>query len=786
MDRLKELAKYRAAGYDLIPLHMPDHVDQHGRKRGKSPRDNDWRRRRYSTSEIDDWAQRGGNVGVRLTKRDVVVDVDPRNFTPGEDVLARLMKDLALDLNVFPMAVTGSGGYHYYMRKSADKPIRNSLSDYPGIEFKTSGQQVVAVGSRHPDGGDYRWDDFSPGLKGVEAPERLITIISRPQGGGGARAGQYSPEQLVQMLDCLDPVDYGKGQHDRWVELMMACHHATDGAARQEWIEWCTRDPEYAEAGWSVGQRWDSLTNDPAKGVGVSYRTLHKHLVEAGHGDAVPQGDAQDDFQDVEPPTQEEMDERTSNEEKGPLDRMNDTYWAVDDAGKFKIMYQKVDPTFDPPRRYWVRAGKWDFADMLMNKRVQVGEGTQPISEAWLKWAGRRTAEGVVFDPEREHKGFLNLWTGWSVEPRKGDWSYLREVVSDIAAAGDADVDAYIMDWMASMVQRPGRPGEVALCLQGEKGTGKGTLGRALAKLAGRHGLHITSPEHLTGRFNVHLRDVICLFADEAVTPYDQAANSRLKGIITEPTLTFEGKGANAESGKNLIHVIMASNDDWFLPMSWADERRYLVQRVSSSRRGDSTFFGKVHDQIENGGLGAMLWDLLHRDITSFRPQSNLPKTKAAADQKVRSMGPIAAWWFNCLMDGTVPGPNLDGTPSTADWCNGPIRLPKVDVRDHFELWCRKSGIRAGGSGRSLDMTFVDELKKLTGGRASNMAKLKPSADRHDLVKQSDGRVWAYELPALTECRAFLEKGLGVDPGWHPLDGLTGEEPPELDHPDAF
>ena len=71
---------------------------------------------------------------------------------------------------------------------------------------------------------------------------------------------------------------------------------------------------------------------------------------------------------------------------------------------------------------------------------------------------------------------------------------------------------------------------------------GKGTLGNALVRIFGQHATHISSVDHLAGRFNAHLRDACFLFADEAWWPGDKSAEGTLKRLITEPTLFIEAK----------------------------------------------------------------------------------------------------------------------------------------------------------------------------------------------------------------------------------------------------
>jgi hypothetical protein len=43
---------------------------------------------------------------------------------------------------------------------------------------------------------------------------------------------------------------------------MLAAHHSTNGDGREEFIEWSTSDPQYANDGDLIGRRWDSLLAD--------------------------------------------------------------------------------------------------------------------------------------------------------------------------------------------------------------------------------------------------------------------------------------------------------------------------------------------------------------------------------------------------------------------------------------------------------------------------------------------------------------------------------------------
>ena len=57
--------------------------------------------------------------------------------------------------------------------------------------------------------------------------------------------------------------------------------------------------------------------------------------------------------------------------------------------------------------------------------------------------------------------------------------------------------------------------------------------------------------------------------------------------MITEPTLAIERKGQDTETVPNMLHILMASNNQWIVPAG-LDERRfaggtvYIKYRIST------------------------------------------------------------------------------------------------------------------------------------------------------------------------------------------------------------
>jgi hypothetical protein len=225
---------------------------------------------------------------------------------------------------------------------------------------------------------------------------------------------------------------------------------------------------------------------------------------------------------------------------------------------------------------------------------------------------------------------------------------HIRKVI-----CGQNDEHAeYLFDWIARTFQQPNQPGEVAIVLRGSKGAGKGVLCSWLVRAWGQHGIHITNAKHLVGNFNAHLRDCVMLFCDEAFYAGDRQHESVLKGLITEATLPIEGKHQNVVQIMNMLHIVMSSNSDWVVPVS-THERRFFILDVLANRIGDRQYFARIAEQMDNGGLAAMIYDMLHRDIAGFEVR-NVPTTSALADQKKHSLDSLDRWWLTVLDRGFV------------------------------------------------------------------------------------------------------------------------------------
>jgi hypothetical protein len=280
-----------------------------------------------------------------------------------------------------------------------------------------------------------------------------------------------------------------------------------------------------------------------------------------------------------------------------------------------------------------------------------------PVGSWWLNDLARRQYEQIVFEPKRppEFDGNLNLWQGFGVESEEGSWSLMKRHVQEVLASENEKIANYILRWAAWCIQNPDKHAEVSLVFRGGQGTGKGTFARALCDIFGQHAVHISSSSELVGRFNSHMRDCVFLFADEAIAPNDHDAAGKLKALITEPTIRIEPKGIDSQAWPNRLHVMMASNARWIVPADW-DDRRFVVLDISSKCKEDTSWFKPLYIEMRNGGVAAMLYDLLRMPLGNWHPREGKPETRAHIEQKTESLKGADSLWLECLSMGHLPG----------------------------------------------------------------------------------------------------------------------------------
>lgn len=473
-----------------------------------------------------------------------------------------------------------------------------------------------------------------------------------------------SSSPMASMEDITSALSVIPNEDRNWEafnRLCMATWRATGGSLEglDVFKKWSEKHEAHDET--MCESRWAHYGSSPPTeiGVGTLIHLAHQadtEWVQPSH--IIPSDGSDFGEPDIRP---EGFDFEPKAEVDAMIQEYNKKYCVVNENGR-ALVYEPLPIEGSRHVSYDNSMTFEDFIKLRRNEFVMVApKGNDPdalpvrkaAAIVWLEHKKRRQfTRGVTFDPSGQPSpyGVLNLWQGFTVSPREGNWSRLRAHIKDVICSGVVEHFEYLLNWIARLVQKPAERGEVAVVMRGDEGAGKGTLANALVEIFGKHSKHISDPGHLVGRFNGHLRDCVFLFADEAFFAGDKARTGVLKAVITEPTLTFEAKNRNATTSKNHIHIMMASNDDWVVPAG-KESRRYFVLDVSPKQIGKWSYFSAIAEEMENGGYEAMLHDLMKMDISAFQAR-NFPVTDALRKQREQSLPAVERWLQDVLSRG--------------------------------------------------------------------------------------------------------------------------------------
>ncbi|MGO9401564.1 MAG: primase-helicase family protein [Xanthobacteraceae bacterium] len=393
-----------------------------------------------------------------------------------------------------------------------------------------------------------------------------------------------------------------------------------------------------------------------------------------------------------------------------------------------------------------------NFHKMFANLRIQKGNRSLEVSRLWFEWPGRRQYldRGVVFEPGGSldvADDMLNLWRGFGVKPKQGDWSLLRSHILNVLCSGREDLCDYLLKWMAYAVQRPNEPIGVAVALCGAQGTGKGVVARTFGKIFGKHFAHIANGEQLTGRFNAGFATSCVVFLDEAFWAGEKKAEGVLKALITEPRLQLEAKFRDPIMVDNRLHIIVASNSDWVVPAGIGD-RRWFVLYVADTFAGfgHQAYWDALYAEINNGGMEAMFHDLLGMDLTAFNVRA-IPHTAGKARQQVLSLNGTASWLHHVLQEGSVGCANWSANGLTIDTSHAYMCYEDFSKKQHN--WRPEVKAVWSKSVRTVLGPCIGDTRQQNGTQ----------------------RIRSFQFKPLSDCRRQFAQHIGApDLEWEPAD----------------
>jgi hypothetical protein len=429
------------------------------------------------------------------------------------------------------------------------------------------------------------------------------------------------------------------------------------------------------------------------------------------------------------------------------IERLNKRFAIISVGNKVVVMQNLPDGSI---KKLWPFE---EFKKFLSKEHVTVGGADKskqvPLAGLWLTHPAGRRYESLIYDmpgsAERCGPEDYNGYLGFTMTPKPGDWSKNKDHLLTIICGGIAALYDWLFNWCAALVQWPGRHAFTALVLRGKQGVGKGHFAHLMlgALFHKQQYLHIIGAGALTGQFNEHLSGKVLVFADESTWGGDPKAANKLKGLVTESTVPIERKFLPLVEEPSALHIVIASNDEWPVAIP-KDDRRYVVFDVADGKRQNDAHFTPLREELANGGLAAMLNDLLVHEIDESALR-HPPTTKGKEDVMLQSLKPIERWWFEKLLEGAMSYTIADNNTVMhhEDW---PSTIQKTQLHEDYLAFLDK--YREHRARRSTETELGMFLSKYAGARSlRGVWELKPLEDCRGLWVGACGWGEKYRWP---------------------------------------
>ncbi len=439
-----------------------------------------------------------------------------------------------------------------------------------------------------------------------------------------------------------------------------------------------------------------------------------------------------------------------------PLAELQARFGLIDLGGEVRLVdRERVQAILDGGSGGEIAYYKRGDAQLVLRRHAEMlpaPDVKRLINDFWVD-PGTHMYDGVAFDPRPTPATTLNYWTPPSVQPAPGDWSIIHDFLRDIICDGDASLHAYLLHYVAHMLQKPEEKPGVMLVMMGGQGTGKGTVFELIRALWSCTTLQVADVDHVIGTFNAPLERAFAVCLDEAIFSGDRRALDRLKSLITERHITIEAKYQPRRTIESFHRFIAATNHIHWARIE-ADDRRFTFLRVSPARQGDHDYFRGLHAAIADPAvIAAMAYDLLAMDLSGFNVRQR-PKTAEHSRQKLHSLEGFDRYWYEVLETGSFGCSGM----SEEEW--NPARfIGTAILKAHGERF-------HGAVRRTHPLTEQDigrALRKWCPAAVSNR--------RTDHGRQMRG----YDLPSLAVARAAFEAALGGVVDWPESMGVSDD-----------
>lgn len=381
-----------------------------------------------------------------------------------------------------------------------------------------------------------------------------------------------------------------------------------------------------------------------------------------------------------------------------PLWQMNAHYCYVQDPGL--IIDRRTNAKVNPGAFTGHLQAPQVYQERELKKDGTISYKATSAAAKWLKWPLRTEVNRLTYRPGQEDmitdRGLpaYNIWSGWGVEPKKGNAKPFTALVDHVFMGAEAGVKDWFLDWCAYPLQHPGVKLFSSVVIHGiVHGTGKSLLGYTLSKIYGKNFSEISQMD-LHNSFNEWAEAKQFVMGDDVTGSNKRADADFLKKLITQQELRVNPKYVASYVVPDCINYFFTSNspDSFFLE---DHDRRFFIHEVLVGPKSEE-FYSRYSAWLYKEGGAAIVFDyLLNRDLSKFNPAAPAMKTEAKERMINTVQSDLGSWCrlLRATPDGVLV---MDGKPLKRDL------FSSKELCEWFYDPDRKTGTTAGGLGREL------------------------------------------------------------------------------------
>lgn len=488
----------------------------------------------------------------------------------------------------------------------------------------------------------------------------------------------------------------GADDYDTWLQIGMCLYHQYDGAeiGKEMWHEWSESANNYDQE--ALDRKWDTFDISDKRRAPVTARLILRLAKEAAESQAIETAqDLRDKFGQAKDRTEwNEIAKLTRSAEIDHLTRASLAEVARDrltiiTGAKVPLAEVKKTLAFEintkeMPR--WARDWVYDSTDdrfyhtvskitvsvqgfnaindrhSMTKKDILEGKPAQSSAgQLALNVYKVPVVNGRMYAPGRDAIFIYNDATMANTYPenqvplkpkviRPIDTANIKRVKHHLKhLLESAEERRMLIDWLAYVVQNPGKRVHYAPVLQGVQGDGKSFFAFLLAAVMGRPNVRMGNAHILEGAFTGWAEGQ-CVMAIEEIrlvghNRYDVL--NRVKPFITNPIIEIHPKGRDPYNVENTTNYLLFTNYRDAMPIS-ENERRFLVlfsrwqtsEALREFKLANPDYYINLYGALDDSAQALRYWLLQWELSENFAPQGDAPITGAMMHMVNAAMTP--------------------------------------------------------------------------------------------------------------------------------------------------